>query len=93
MIAEDRINAEVKRLDAILARRGQFYEDEAAEHKAYGNVVRWLAEDKAEAERIELEALAASEADEAERMRNDPNFKTRELFKNVKISVPKKEGR
>ncbi len=40
----------------------------------------------------EREELELVELEEEEARRNDPNFKTRELFKGVKIKIPRKDG-
>jgi hypothetical protein len=90
MIAREQIEAEVKRLDAVLARRGQWYEDEAAEHAAYSKALAWMNEEKIETDRLEAEALAAAEAADEEARRNDPNFKTKELFSTYRNRLKQK---
>ena len=90
MIAVDRINAEIAKYDAILARRGAWHEDEKVARDSFAAVRQWLQDDKDESERIELEAMEAAEAAEEAERRADPNFKTREMFKNVKITIPTK---
>ncbi len=87
----DKLDTELARLDQILYRRGAFFEDEAALHSAYTNVKQWMADDKAETERIEIEAAAAAEVEAEERRISDPNYRTRELFKNTKVTIPRKE--
>ncbi len=88
MTAAEKIEAEVKRYEAILARRGQFYEDEGAAYLAFKSASDWLREDKEEADRIELEA---AEAEETERTR-DPNAPTKDLFATYRKKL-KQEGR
>ena len=89
----EKVQVEAAKLKAILDRRGIFFEDEKARYQAMLDVAEWIAFDKSENERIESEALAAAEAAEEAERRADPNFKNRELFKNVKINVPRKETR
>jgi len=43
----EQIKSEVARLDDVLRRRGMFYEDEAASHEAYSNVLQWYHADRA----------------------------------------------
>jgi hypothetical protein len=93
MVAAEKIDAEIARLDAVLARRGAFHEDEQVERDTFVRVRNWLKEDKEEAERIELEALAAEEFAEEQRKKADPNYQTRKLFEGVRINVPGKDKR
>ena len=83
----DKLDAEIARLDGLLYRRGIFFEDEMGMHTAYTNVRQWLKDDKIETQRIEAEAAEAAE----EKRKTAPNYATREMFKNVKTNIPRKE--
>ena len=92
MTTTEKVALEIARLDEILRQRGQFYEDEQATRAAFGLVALWLEEDRIEEERIEVEAAAAAELEEQERIKNDPNYKTQQLFGTYRNKL-KREGR
>ena len=87
----DKVKTEIVKLQEILLRRGIYYEDEKARLEAMLDVETWMIEDKREVERIEIEAAAAAEVEAEQRKRSDPSFRTREMFKGVKINIPRKE--
>jgi hypothetical protein len=84
MTCEDRCEAERNKLKGVLLHRGRFFEDEEAAYKTLLDVLQWFKDDREESDRIELAAMEA----EDERERNDPNYKTRQMFKGVKIKLP-----
>ena len=88
MTCEERVESERNKLKAILARRGQFYEDEEASFKAYDGVLQWFKDEREERDRIELEAMEAEEVAKEEKKRSDPNYHTKKLFEGVKIKIP-----
>ena len=90
MTAVERVEAEIVKLDKTLVHRGAFFEDKQVRHQVYTDVRKWIADDKEEADRIELEAMEAAEVEAEEAKRNDPNYHTRELFKHTKITIPTK---
>jgi hypothetical protein len=61
MTAVEKIREEIARINAVLARRGILYEDEAASHAAMITVLRWLDEDRDEDKKIERIAAAAEQ--------------------------------
>ena len=88
----EKVEAEKARLDGVLARRGQFYEDEQAQHTVLTMVLIWMDEEKRERDQIEVAAREAEEFKKAEEYRNDPNRKTKDLFGPYRDKL-KQEGR
>jgi len=78
----DKVDAELKRLNEILRKRGIFFEDEAGEHLAYSNVAQWMREDKDTKDQIEADSAAAEKP--------RANYSTRELLK-PKVNFLRKE--
>ena len=93
MIAAELLEVEIAKIDAILAKRGGLYEDEKVRRDAFAEVKQWMQFDKEEADRIELEAIEAEEFAAEEKKKADPNYKTRQLFEGVKITIPQGKGR
>ena len=93
MIAVERLEVEIAKIDAILAKRGALYEDEKVRRDSFREVKNWMQFDKDEADRIELEAMEAEELAVEEAKKADPNYKTRQLFEGVKITIPPGKGR
>ena len=88
----ERIDAEVKRLDAIEARRGILCEDERARNEALKDVLAWSEEEKLREKLAVEQAKIEQQEAEHEAYMNDPNRKTKDLFQPYKMKL-QKEGR
>lgn len=85
MDARTKIEGRVGELLQISKRR-MYCDDEQVEFSALSSVLRWMDDDKRDAERIELAAMEAEENEEARRLKKEQS--ARDLFKGVKINVP-----